>query len=291
MRRRPPISASVVRGLRAVVIAGACSVAAACSVLVSTGGLSGGSSSIVDGSPDRDVAGETGTPEAGADAAQPAEGGVSLPPGLLAHYKLDGNARDTSGNGNDGAVVAALSFASPGVSGSYAHCAGGGVVLGERLNMGTRSFSVSAWVRFTGTPKPTNTLFANGPDWTNDTLSYHGYALGYSGGDKQLLPTFCDGAVWVNASATIDLYDNVFHHVVMVLARATREALVYVDGTVSGRGPIDVGNIDTNGDPLALCRWTRNEAHDMAGDLDEVMFFDDALSAASVASIRQYFGR
>jgi hypothetical protein len=263
----------------------------ACSLAVSTSGLSGGPSDPEAGALASEAGG--GGADGGADAGGGGEGGKrALPSGLLAHYKLDADGADATGHGNDAKIVDDVLFKPSGVAGSYAHCNGGSITIGPRLDMGTRSFSVSAWIRLSSTmTKPTHTLVANGPDWTNSDGTNHGYAVGYSTGSTRIVAAFADGTVWRAQAVAVKLAGDTFHHVVIVLDRTSKTVQFYVDGANALSGPIDLGNIDALGDPLSLCRWGKNRDHDMVGDLDEVMFFDSALSPASVATLRHYFGR
>lgn len=71
----------------------------------------------------------------------------AAPNGLVAHYKFNGDFNDSSGNNNNGSVVAAVSLAEDSVVGKCAVFNGGyiNVPSSPALNLGS-NFTISVWV-------------------------------------------------------------------------------------------------------------------------------------------------
>ncbi len=70
---------------------------------------------------------------------------VNLSNGLIAHYKFEGNAIDSSGNGNHGTEYGGVSYVS-GVNGQGVSFDGVDDTITRALNLNTNVFTVSAWV-------------------------------------------------------------------------------------------------------------------------------------------------
>lgn len=106
--------------------------------------------------------------------------------GPIAHYKFDGDLKDSSGNGNDGTNVGDVTFADNGVFDKCAVFDGGFVKLAENsaLNLGNQC-TISAWVELNADQAKQNDIYTiitktnnNDREFYKDGFMYHAYLQG-----------------------------------------------------------------------------------------------------------------
>jgi hypothetical protein len=242
-------------------------------------GSDGGLSSAADGAVGPDI-----------EAGGMLDGGP-LPSGLVAHYKLDGDANDAVGGKNG--TPKNVGWV-PGVSGQAASCDGSSEIdLGDNLGFAQKSFSVLAWVNVNGTDAGHrfNTFVSKGVDWTNPTDSMaKGYGLGFRTDDRALIGATADGTTHQAAVQAGTLDVGAFRLVGMVVNRETPRIHIYIDGLHAADSPVSGGGLGSTASAY-ICQWSGQTTHGLIGSIDEVMFFDHALSGAEVAAVKSHFGK
>ena len=206
------------------------------------------------------------------DTSLPVSNGID--PGtdnLVAHYKLDGDVLDSSGNGNDGTIVGDPVFVE-GVVGNALDLDGDGdyVDCGNSalFNMETNQMTVATWVTIRSVAHQWGALVAKGEHaWrlgnaSNDPIFHFG--INYGGMSDT---TYFNGITAVG-------YDE-WHHVAGVFDGATM--MIYLDGVLDNSVPttetigINDANMLIGENPEATGRY-------WDGIVDEVYIYSRALS-------------
>jgi hypothetical protein len=213
--------------------------------------------------------------------------------GLLAHYALDGDAADSSGNGLHGAVVDGTFVASslPGQGMSIQLNDAGYVDLGNPplLGFSTGDWTVSAWFKtdVSGTGDANKgTIFAKG----GDTGGGHRYALIMSESIEGRVSLVCDDNVAkLQAHSTSVTNDSEWHAVVGL--RDGMSIHIFIDGFLETSTSLPdgydlsgtvqhnayIGTVINNGSGAPYKTYI--------GEIDEVRVYDRALSAGEAAGL------
>ncbi|MCE8429754.1 MAG: PxKF domain-containing protein [Candidatus Methanoperedens sp.] len=205
--------------------------------------------------------------------------------GLIAEYHFDSDAKDSSGNGNDGTINGGAAFVD-GVEGKAMSFDGVDdyVETSSVINLGDKSFTLETWYKNPGVNQ----------DWDGHIIAnYNGmpFAVLQLGGKNSVI----DGKSWtgkatfwirdaaghssyVFSSNRID--DNRWHHIAGVRDTSTGKIYLYIDGVLdaqadgSSTGDVDSGDKFTigGGDPGSYTN----------AFMDEVRIYNRALSAEEV---------
>jgi hypothetical protein len=206
---------------------------------------------------------------------------------LVAHYPLDGNASDVSGNGNHGVAVDVTTTAD-----RLGNPSGALLFNGTSSAINTfldrsdydPAFTVAAWIRFDGaiggTFQPIVAGDAAGPEGP--------FFVGKDNGTNNIgvqngPPGTYDDSVVPSSSA----WNGSWHHIAAVFdgtsAGAPLTCLLYVDGILSG-----IANFSSASSAASVI-FIGHEVDDptvyFLGAIDEVQIYDHALSAADVLSL------
>jgi len=223
---------------------------------------------------------------------------VVLPTGdAIAHWRFDEgagtSALDSSTNNHDGTIIGAtyvagrfdgaLSFNGAG-SYIFVSDAQSGGTAGSGLDMGTRDWTVSAWIKTTASGMVVTKMgFVGGanPDGWGMTVSANGTVgavLHKSGG----------GTVNIFAGDGAPVNDGQWHHVAVVFNR-TANMVRYVDGAINGT---QYSLSSLSGQSIDNTKQLRIGARDQAGDeiffnglIDDVRVYARALSAEEIAAL------
>jgi hypothetical protein len=228
---------------------------------------------------------------------------LDLRHGLIGEWHLDGDAKDTSGNGNDGALAGNVTF-TPGrygkalalnrvaLNGVAPNGAGDYVTVPDSASLkdGQTGLTVAAWVKMERLPAP-NTYYApiakehsyrfiispdGGAHFVVATSNNGWYADGTVAG----LGTRLSAGEWYHLAATYDGH----------------QLRVYVNGALDGMGGPLSGyiaahakqlgrNAETVKAPLTFGAKTSGNLDYTAGLIDEVRVYDRALSDDEVSAL------
>lgn len=222
---------------------------------------------------------------------------------LIAHYTFDGDANDSTANGNDltayadDAINTPVINSSGGVSGGYASFDGQNLFNTTFVPVqGNADRTFSMFVRSstsnTGSTGTTTTMFAG---WGDTNLSPRvRFDFGLNGGtDNQLRNEYNAGATTSNSS--VNIIDGEWHHVAVTWEEASNTATFYLDGTAYGTGTADdllTGNevgLTLGGDTRAggnlAAGTTQGGFRYLTGDLDDVRVYNTALDSTQIANL------
>ncbi|GAW86387.1 hypothetical protein bplSymb_SCF02601P022 [Bathymodiolus platifrons methanotrophic gill symbiont] len=215
---------------------------------------------------------------------------ASLTDGLVAHYKFENDASDSSGNGNDGEERGGVTY-TPGVRGMAVEFDGVDdyvyVKHDDSLNV-DGDFSVSFWV-YRATNNGIQDILVKGRDCLNHYMfnasgsnaGSRGQAFNVGGGSR-----WCDG---VSASASFPIKE--WHHVTGVIDNTNGVIKYYLNGELESENPISPYKT-TNSYPLIMGRhFTSPDGrwgiykYQFKGILDEVRIYNRALSDGEIKKL------
>ncbi len=221
-------------------------------------------------------------------------------PDLVGYYKLDGNADDSSGYGNHGAVLGNATWVSglPGLGGAIALNALDGIVDSVKIGGGPRdaynftgSFTIAAWVNIAPWDWYVNWVPSivgkRGEDNRSWTLRRHSspglsFTTRLVGNDDTRSVADQPLGKWVHITAVYDMAQN--------------KKFIYFNGvkdqeatTTAGlSGPVSGSQHDTYIGARSNSANTLPEGN-FTGLIDEVRLYSRALSAAEVAALAQRY--
>jgi hypothetical protein len=202
-------------------------------------------------------------------------GAPSVSATLIAHWELDGNATDETGNHNgtvNGATLTADRFGNPNSAYDF-----------TRPN----SITTSGWSG--GLPATTTfSMWAQADSFPNTML----FNAGNNGQGPDLFfvpggnPSYISWNVWdagnnsFTTFPTTVIADQQWHHYVVVNDQGSNTAQLYIDGGLEGTAAYRAGNnAFTIGNSHANGGWGWD------GDIDDVQIYDTALTLADVSSL------
>ncbi len=208
----------------------------------------------------------------------PAAAGIN--DGLVAFYRFEGNAADSSGNANHGTP-----FGTPGYTAGHADQAivldGVNDFVELPGNLWTTAFSTSFWVR-------TTAIAPSGQVWYQGLGLVDGEVCGSPvGGDFGIAMIDGGKVITYDAKTTTSINDGTYHAIIVTRSTVDDTVKMYIDGgletayqlvptTLTGMPWIGVGN-----NP---CDVTFNRLY-FPGEIDELRFYDRVLDAAEIAEL------
>ena len=201
----------------------------------------------------------------------------SSPP-LMAWYKFDGNASDSSANGRNGTATGAATYAA-GKFGQAISLDGSSFVeiTGYKGILGGNAFSIAAWVKSTTTGDATIVC------WGTQTGGQRVDFRLYQG---RLRVEHGNG----NLQGNTIVADGQWHHVALTVTQnapiSYPNVKLYLDGKDDSQTTTDpdtfniVSNVDVN-----IGRRGTNNDRAFTGFIDDVRIYDKAISASEIASI------
>ncbi|MBA7702358.1 hypothetical protein ES703_111122 [subsurface metagenome] len=212
--------------------------------------------------------------------------------GLVGHWKLDEGAGtiafDSSGLGNDGTLGGDPQWTAGKIGGALDFDGDDYVDCGNpsRLDFGTGSWSVSAWIKMPATTDNRN-IFAKGGDNTGGIR----YMLNVSETDdhKACLTVDRDSPSpdKVQATSIVTVDDDQWHHIVGI--RDGSSLRLYVDGALDGTNTLPAG-YDLSGTSQgnayigAGWRYDTSVVHKfLIGVIDDVRIYDRVLTEEEIA--------
>lgn len=207
--------------------------------------------------------------------------------GLLAHYPLDGNAQDVSGNGNDGIVHGALGATDHAGNPLSALSFGAGTYVQTPFVpqfAQNDHFSISVWIRSrNSSSEPLRVLGLE----RGDNQELHIAVRPDSQGGRATFRVRDDAGHSCDAESPASVNDNEWHHLVAV---RTDHLSLYLDNVLVNRIP-DTTTTSLN---YAVPQWlaiganhheTRGVENFFRGEIDDVRIYSRALSSSEISQL------
>jgi len=192
--------------------------------------------------------------------------------GLVGYWKMDeasGNLIDTSGNGNTGTAIGTTVAAGQFGNGRSFNGDGDYANAGNATSLDVDTLTASSWVKTTGTGYKMWMARGGGQYWLSHQSSKLHFCLTAGGVRKDLF-------------ATVNYYDNKWHHVVNTYDGAYMK--MYMDG-VEINSFAKTGTISGLTD-LLIGRYS--SSYQFTGQLDEVRIYNRALSEREIQQLYEY---
>lgn len=213
---------------------------------------------------------------------------TDLSTGLVAHYKMDGNAQDASGNGNHGAVQNGVTFAADrfGNAGKAASFDGvnGRIMVNNHASLNfSSSFSSSFWVKMNVWAEAANNargIISKKPN--DNSVGYVFYKDGFY--QSKINFRLKGNAAYDYIPSNSNVIINQWEFWTMVYNSTTGKVDIFKNGVLDKT--LNTGNIGnmTNSAPLYIGfseTWTGY----FNGSIDDVRIYNRALSDAEVAAL------
>jgi hypothetical protein len=210
---------------------------------------------------------------------------VEPPEGLISWWPGDASPEDIQ-DANDGRVINGATFASGMVGPAFSFDGFDDYVQvrdNASLNPGTGDFSVDFWMS-------TDVLgvelaLLNKRAFCNE-VSLWSINMGPDG--LLSVEMYQGGNVNANTfTSDISVNDGTWHHVALV--RQTTTATLYIDGAVHGSGSTEGITIIANTAPVLfgtdVCVGVNGKTHPYRGELDEIQYFNVALTSSQIQDI------
>lgn len=198
---------------------------------------------------------------------------LSLPPDTVIIVE-----REISNNGEDGSVLTYDLAVEYNLNGAgYLSFDGSDdyVDLGTNLLSGSGDFSISVWVKTTGTDQVI--IQQRNGGWNGE------HQLRITGNGYLNFWTYSDGYQW-SVTTQEAINDNVWHHIVVVQDEAFGGGRIYVDGEESASS--SGGLVHLNGGFHSyLGADMRDQVNFLSGALDDIGIFSGALTTADVNAL------
>ena len=221
--------------------------------------------------------------------------GIDLSDGLVAHYEFEGNADDSSGNGNHGEVIGGILTEDRHGDDNSAYYFDNQehdgyfytkdyIVFPE---FALSSISISLWVKYIDNAHSGdhNAAIVSLGEWDTNILMLWTNA----DGDLRLMASE-NGVSLLEESITLEgvLSDSNWHHVAVVIDNDKDTVTVYFDGSEDAIEQL-TGNIDIDNDTLyaSLHKWDYGSsmASRFVGSLDDMRIYGRALNVAEVQEL------
>ncbi len=203
---------------------------------------------------------------------------MALLDNLISYWKLDeasGNAADSHGS-NTG-TASNITYGATGIiNDAFDHNAVGDCDLGQPGDFrDVAAFSIQAWFKTADGTSTINSLFSNMAGGSSAD-SYNFYC------QNKKLQFFCEATSSVNTAGGTDIDNDAFHHGVAVYNGT--DMRVYVDGSLDNTAAGNTGTVGDNSHDVKIGEAVANSTF-FNGELDEVAFWDRALTATEVTEL------
>ncbi len=207
--------------------------------------------------------------------------------GLVAQWEFDGNAQDSSGNGNNGVIFNGATWTTGKFGGAFQFDGVDDYVSivnnSGSLNL-DNSFTLTAWISSAGSSAEQGIIYKINPSPT--WVGYHFDLMSGSNDMKLRCMAHNTTSVSGNAISSSALTKNQWHFVACVRDTASGKISLYVDGIQAATPTTDnsAGKNIINSVPLNIGS-SFNNAKYFNGAIDKVKIFSRALSASEIQEL------
>ena len=207
----------------------------------------------------------------------------SLNNGLVAYYKLDDNAQDSSGNNKNGVISGGVTSTSGKFEQAY-HFDGTGYIDIGNIDFSNQEFTISSWIKTTDPGQ-----YNNYREWISKvgsretgTFEFNIHAPNNANGVNFMGWTNGQGISGME-NRNVNVRDGNWHYVVGTYKRGSQS--LYVDGVLSstnnyaGDLPITAQTVQIGGTD-----WHYYH-HRWVGDIDEIRIYNRVLNATEVQEL------
>ena len=221
----------------------------------------------------------------------------SLDKGLVAYYPFNGNAKDESGNGNDGEVKGATPAEDRhGEKGSSYNFDGDDYIELGPMNFGDK-LTISAWVQLKEETGKANTIFAKYDGHESGDPKPHRRSVQLVIGSSNAgWTTSKDGERYHDMTSTPEsLILNNMHHIAVSYGLGNQS--IYINGKLDNKHDLETGELFKSDVPVCIGAhisfqkyrtkegYARVVQHYLTGSIDDVRIYNRALSDDEVKAL------
>ena len=199
-------------------------------------------------------------------------------PGLMFHLPFEGDAKDVSGNGFDGAIQGAHEFVDDGIVGQAILLSGGEVQIPGNAAFETPNLTGMFWMRPSsdleaGDPRMNIYYWAGGPMFAYNKLPAAEEPVGPAGTIRCWIDTLGEVSKGTLFTKNSKWEGGVWYH--LAVTYDGKEMVLYEDGVETGRVELDGAVKPRANQPVRI-------GNAFPGTIDEVKYYDRGLSAREV---------
>ena len=216
----------------------------------------------------------------GAKSATPSvdeDDDIDLIDGLVAHYEFDGDASDSSGNGNDGIEYGDVGYVD-GLIGRSASFDGAGdyVDVNSFPFNENRVFSASVWINMNSIDNVQYII-----DMRKEDTSNNASTVMFDSEDQAINFAIFGEGHWINSGKI--LVPNKWYNVVVIQNSAENNLKIYINGDIYYDG--HVYSLDTDETPVRIGSRRFTDDRNYNGLIDDIRIYDRALSTEEVQAL------
>ncbi|MCX7004747.1 MAG: LamG domain-containing protein, partial [bacterium] len=205
--------------------------------------------------------------------------------GLVAFYPFDGNAKDATGNGNNGTVYGATLGTNRFNQGDASYNFDGNgdymeVPHSSLFNINTNDFSLSLWLKYEQQPAPFY-YSAICIKSSNAEYPYEGFTLFVDFPDNSC--TFRIDGREPLLCHTNDLHNNTWRYLVCV--KQSNQLKIYIDGLFDSSRTINYANVDNLAPIIFGANHINHNSQNYTGAMDDIRLYNRALSLAEIHNL------
>jgi hypothetical protein len=207
-------------------------------------------------------------------------GGSNLNGDLVAHWKADGTAADSTGNGHDGTLFNGTHFG-PGVFGQAFMFDGIDdiVVINANPDLEPSTITIAMWVKTSPSDGP-HRLVADSSHG-GPSGDYDGWAIQIRGNKARF--AYGRGSSFPEVISNAVVADNSFHHIAATLDGATMR--LYIDGTLDNTRDFS-GSVSPSGRNIMFGGWHYNYPNrQLDGFVDDIRIYNHVLFPAEIEAL------
>lgn len=222
------------------------------------------------------------------EVANEHDSGWDPPQGLIAHWPLDGDGRDVSGNGHDGIVRGAVAAEDRFGNDASALAFDGNDVVEIRPSLQLRSVSFTAWAKgrvFDGGFTKSYEIVTVNDEGTHLSLDVHEQGdCGTGGGESSPRWEWGQGDT-IPVPCSDEIAEGAWHFIVGTYDETTGQKYLYVDG--ERKAESSIGQFSVEADLITIGGPTgfQGSARGWRGTIDDVRLYDEALTASQVREL------
>ncbi|VVB95772.1 3',5'-cyclic adenosine monophosphate phosphodiesterase CpdA [uncultured archaeon] len=188
----------------------------------------------------------------------------------VAQFHFEGNAEDSSGNGNNGTIIGATFV--QGISGQALSFDGVNDYVKTNANINTLPLTIEAWVY----PRSITGTGVNNKYIIDNDAGHNAHAIGID--DNRFMIVYHDGGLL----SSVELSTNTWYHVAGVWEQGSVK--LYVNGTINNSAIFLQGSLNgaTSDTTIGEYRWGQPFPRIFDGLIDEVRIYNRALSADEI---------
>lgn len=215
---------------------------------------------------------------------------IELQKGLVAHWKLDGNAKDSTPNENNGTIISGVTPVADrkgAINKAFGFSGTNNIQVpsSNTVNV-TQAYTLAAWVKPSSTPTGNTNYNIIAKESYGAFQGYRMYLAGY-GGNGRMTCGAANGSArtYLNSNIAVDDINRWYHVACTYEAGVLRS---YIDGVLATTNTTAVTSISNNSSPLGIGYYGGGGEYCHCS-IDDARLYSRALSSAEVSMLHKQY--